>query len=379
MGTNIDQSVRPIFLSEPDMLKAGVMDMKGCLDAVEAAFKLIGKGDYLMGGPSENDHGHLIWFPPEKRFEGMPVAGPDRRFMAMIAYLGGEFKTVGVKWYGSNIENREKGLPRSIHTIILNDPDTSKPLAIMSGNLLSQMRTGAVPGVASKHLGRQGSNVVGIIGAGIIGRTALIGICEAMKTIKKVKVYDVFETASQKFKEIMEESLEVEVEIVDSIQSAVEGCDIINVAASGIKLPEIDTRWMKKGSTLLLIGAADFLDAGWEKNNVIYADNWKMHQVLIEEMKGKREGVFEEVLSWAPSAPVLLACYNGNITDSDVKNLGDVVNGKVQARTSNEDKIIFATCGMMVEDVAWGCRILENAKANGIGQELKYWDKHYWL
>ena len=53
----------------------------------------------------------------------------------MPAYLGGRFQTSGVKWYGSNIANREKGLPRSILTMILNDIDTGAPLAFMSANL----------------------------------------------------------------------------------------------------------------------------------------------------------------------------------------------------------------------------------------------------
>ena len=84
----MDQSVRLRFLSEPDMIKAGVLDMEGCLEAVQDALALLAKGDYLMGGHSENDHGHLIWFPEHKKGPRMPEAGPDRRFMAMIAYLG---------------------------------------------------------------------------------------------------------------------------------------------------------------------------------------------------------------------------------------------------------------------------------------------------
>src|SRR5699024_7896493 len=82
-------------------------------------------------------------------FENMPTAGPDRRFMSLIAYLGGNFDVVGNKWYGSNINNFKKGLPRSIHTFTLNDKDTGAPLSIMAGNLISSVRTGAVPGVVS--------------------------------------------------------------------------------------------------------------------------------------------------------------------------------------------------------------------------------------
>ncbi|MEI2401029.1 ornithine cyclodeaminase, partial [Paenibacillus phytohabitans] len=138
-----------LYLSEPEVIEAGVLDMKQCVSTIEKVFGLLAKGDYLMGGPQENEHGMMLWFPREKRGPNMPVAGPDRRFMSMIAYLGGEFNVCGDKWYGSNVENRVKGLPRSILMVTLNDPDTGQPLAHMSGNLISAMRTGAVPGVAA--------------------------------------------------------------------------------------------------------------------------------------------------------------------------------------------------------------------------------------
>ena len=53
----------------------------------------------------------------------------------MPAYLGGRYQMAGMKWYGSNVENKEKGLPRSILMMILSDKDTGAPLSFMSANL----------------------------------------------------------------------------------------------------------------------------------------------------------------------------------------------------------------------------------------------------
>lgn len=375
----MDQSVRVRFLSEPDMIEAGVLDMAGCLDAIEDAFALLAKGDYLMGGPSENDHGHLIWFPKEKKGSRMPEAGPDRRFMAMVAYLGGDYHICGEKWYGSNIANRELGLPRSIHSIILNDPDNVKPLAFMSGNLLSQMRTGAVPGVGAKFLARQGAQTVGIIGAGMVGKTALLGVKTAVKTIKRVYIYDVFPTASQRFARYAREELGVEPVIVDKLEDAVRDMDIVHIAASGEELPAFDTNMLKKGALLCLTGAADFTTDDWIRDCQVYADNWKLHEAFLHEMDYPREGIREEILSWAPSAPVIDAAYQGKFPGGKVKNLGDVVIGKSPARENQDDKIIFITSGMAVEDLAWGKKILERANERNIGQLLTFWEKQYWL
>ena len=84
----------------------------------------------------------------------MPKNADDRRFMAMPAYLGGRFDMAGVKWYGSNAENRKKGLPRSILMLTLNDKDTGAPLAYMSANILSAYRTGAVPRRRLRNISR---------------------------------------------------------------------------------------------------------------------------------------------------------------------------------------------------------------------------------
>ncbi|HJC31054.1 MAG TPA: ornithine cyclodeaminase, partial [Candidatus Anaerobutyricum faecale] len=136
-----------LYLNEEDMVKAGVKDMPGCIGAIEEMFRLMKKGDYRMGGANGNSHGVMMVFPESSPFPNMPTDGPDRRFMAMPAYLGGKFDMAGMKWYGSNIENHKKGLPRSILMLTLNDKDTGAPVAYMSANILSAYRTGAVPGV----------------------------------------------------------------------------------------------------------------------------------------------------------------------------------------------------------------------------------------
>lgn len=184
------EKIEFLYLSEPDMIEAGVLDMKECINVMEEVFTLMSENDYLMGGPKGSSHGMKLWYPKEKRGRNMPVAGDDRRAMTMIAYVGGEYDVCGNKWYGSNVANRERGLPRSIHSITLNDPETGAPLAMCSGNLVSAMRTGAVPGLATRYLKSDSASVVGIIGAGVINRAALIAICESLGNVELVKIYN---------------------------------------------------------------------------------------------------------------------------------------------------------------------------------------------
>ena len=169
-----------LYLNEEEMVKAGVTDMHRCVEVMGEVFDLMGRGDYVMGGKNHNSHGIMISFPDEPEFPNMPKNGPDRRFMAMTAYLGGRFNIAGEKWYGSNRDNVEKGIPRSILMVMLNNADTGAPEALMSANLISAVRTGAIPGVGAKYLARPESRVCALIGAGVISRTcfmSLIDVC----------------------------------------------------------------------------------------------------------------------------------------------------------------------------------------------------------
>src|SRR5699024_3039591 len=143
--------------------------------------RLLSSGDYIMGGKNDNSHGMLIDFPEYPQHKNMPKDGPDRRFMAMPAYLGGEYGVCGCKWYGSNIENIDEALPGPSLMMTLDYADTEAPVAYQSANVLSAWRTGASPAVGAKDLANPDSKVLGVVGASSIGGSsaeAIIDECE---------------------------------------------------------------------------------------------------------------------------------------------------------------------------------------------------------
>ena len=97
-GKQMSAKIDFLYLSEPDMIKAGVKDMGKCVEVMEDMMVTLKKGDYVMGGENHNSHGCMVTFPDNPEFEGMPKNGEDRRFMAMPAYLGGNFQMAGMKW-----------------------------------------------------------------------------------------------------------------------------------------------------------------------------------------------------------------------------------------------------------------------------------------
>ena len=365
-----------LYLNEPDMIRAGVLDMKKCVQSMDDLFHLMGEGDYLMGSPSENHHGMMLWFPLEKRTEKMPVAGPDRRFMAMPAFVGGRFNVCGNKWYGSNIENQKKGLPRSILTVMLNDVDTGAPLALLSANLLSSTRTGAVPGVAVRYLQKKDASILGIIGAGVISRSCLLAIKETMTALKEVRVYDLFTEKAERFAAEMGAELALDIRAVTDMKDAVAGCDVVSVAASGLAPVEIQDGWISSGALIIATGAAMFSKECYMRNHVVF-DNWKMHKDWLDELRDEPERLLG-VNAGHPSAKLLLMVAKGELDADHMISFGDVLANRDLARNSDDDVFIFLTGGMGVEDVAWGYDVYQEAVKQGIGQKLTLWDKPHW-
>ncbi|ELF6257785.1 tyramine oxidase subunit B [Vibrio vulnificus] len=366
-----------IYLSEPDMIRAGVTDMTACVDTMEEMFALLHQGDYRMAGPNNDSHGAMITFPEESSIPTMPKPTADRRLMAMPAYLGGDFGTCGVKWYGSNIANREKDLPRSILMFILNDIETSAPLAIMSANLLSAYRTGAIPGVGARYLARKDSKVIGLLGPGVMGKTSVAAFMAACPNIDTIKIkgrgkksLDSFLTwVSATFPQI------TNIEVVESVEDVVRGSDIVTYCNSGETgdpslYPEVKREWVKPGA-FLAMPASCRLDAGMEQGDVRKVlDNTGLYQAWYEEVPKPAHNIIPLV-----GVRFMDMIEEGKLTIDDLEDLGSIVAGDTPKRQSEDEIIILSVGGMPVEDVAWATKIYRNAVEKGIGVNLNLWNQ----
>lgn len=372
------QKVECLFLSEPDMIKAGVLDVKQCVNVMEETLRLLGEGDYVMGGPSSNSHGLMLWYPKESPFANMPLAGPDRRYMAMPAYLGGRFNICGLKWYGSNIANHSKGLPRSILMTSLNDAETGAPTAIFSANLASAVRTGAVPGVAAKYMAASGASELSVIGCGVINRACARAILYGKPSITTINVYDIIPAASERFiSELKQEYPEHTFIIADSVRASVANADVISVAASGKVDVEFEESWLKDGSLLILSGHAGIADSFYLNNKVAF-DFWGMHKAWMEEGLAHKDGI-KSLESFIHSYQALKMYNDGMLNEEYFFSLSDVVTGKAKIRDNKNDKVIFLAGGIPVEDIAWGYTVSQRAREMGLGQTLTLWDEAHWM
>jgi len=366
-----------LYLNEEDMIKAGVKEMAGCVEAMEEMFKLLKIGDYRMGGPNGNSHGVMMTFPEESPFANMPKDGPDRRFMAMPAYLGGKFDMAGMKWYGSNVENRTKGLPRSILMLTLNNKDTGAPIAYMSANILSAYRTGAVPGVGVKYFSKEDSKVVGIIGPGVMSKTAFAATIAVRSGIETVKIKGRSKKSIDGFiKYLNEEYPEIkDIIVVDTIEDAVRDCDIVHIATSSPtgdinEYPYISEEWIKPGAILCCPAAARFDDDFILNRARTVTDNIQLYEAWAEEMEFPAYNSIP-----IPAVHCMDLIEEGKMSKDQIDDLGDVLIGKVPVHRKEDEIVIYSVGGMPVEDVAWGTIVYRNAIEKGIGTKLNLWDE----
>lgn len=375
-----------LYLNEEDMIKSGVLDAKRCIETMRDTLSLFGKKDFLLGGPKGDEHGLQMNFPKKSEIENFPLDdGPDRRFMAMPAYLGGRFHIAGQKYYGSNSHNNAFNLPRSILMVTLSDVDTGAPKAIMSANLLSAMRTGAMPAMAATYLANKDSEVLSLIGPGVINKCALMCYMEVLPNIKTIKLRgssSKSKTALDMKQFIMEKYPNVkDIIICDSLKEACEDADVVSEAmsVSPENLEEFKLEWFKKGATVFSMGSFLYRKYDDFTNTKMVVDNYGMYEKYlsnfiargpVDELGNKREWVIMGI-------HFVHLVKSGVVTRDKVINICDIVNGTSKGRENKDEIVMCSIGGMPLEDLSWGYDCYQKALELGIGTKLNLWNEPY--
>ena len=296
--------------------------------------------------------------------------------MAMPAYLGGRFRMFGIKSYGSHHTNKDKDLPRSILMMSLLDIDTGAPIAYMSANVLSAMRTAATAGVGTKILSRKNPEVLGIIGPGVMSTYTMDAIMLTQPTIKTVLVKGRGERSLNKFIAHVKEKYPTLEQVIpcDSIEAACRNADIIYFGTTNAAVydenPHIEQAWVKKGALVIsassLLISTDFLSAPGVK---LVADNYLMY----EGWGAGQPRPTQKTVSTLLGMGFCDAVREGKIERSAIADMGGILTGDQVGRTSEDDIVVYAVGGMPVEDVAWAFDCYHQALKTGIGTQLNLW------
>jgi alanine dehydrogenase len=326
--------LKVLLLSRQEVEK--LASMREVIEAVEGAFKAKGEGKAQM--------------PPKlyvffKKYDG--------DFRTMPAYLE-NLDAAGVKVVNVHPRNpEEKGLPSVMATIMLLDPKTGAPIAIMDGTWITDMRTGASGGIATKYLARKDSEVVALVGAGAQARTQLMALKEVLN-IKEVRIWSRRMETAKKLEEEAKKSLGLKAISVKTVKEAVSGADVISTTTPS-RGPVVMDEWISPGAHINAIGA----DAPGKQE--LDPKILKRAKIVVDD----REQAFH-------SGEVNVPLSKGIIKESDVyADMGEIVTGRKKGRASDKEITIFDSTGLAVQDIATAWMIYQKAKNKGVGREVE--------
>ncbi len=324
---------RTLLLTQRDIER--LMTMKTALRVVEQAFKAQANGAVLM---------------PPKIYLTLPDGVSD--FRAMPAYLAHP-AACGIKWVNVHPRNRTKGLPTVMAIIVINDPATGFPLAVLDGLSVTRMRTGAAAGVAAKTLARPRSKVVGLVGCGAQALSQLHALAERF-ALQEVRVWGYRSGESRRFCRQMRRRIPAALVPVATVASCVREADIV-VTITPSRRPLVMRDWIRPGTHINAIGA----DAPGKQE----LDPRLLREAIV---------VVDDRAQAIHGGEINVPVAKGQFRPAAIRaTLGEILLGRAAGRTSPQDITIFDSTGVAVHDVALGHAVVRQALRHRRGRSVQ--------
>jgi ornithine cyclodeaminase len=315
----------------PDLLP-----MEECIDVMAEALAGLARGDSVMplrGMARLPDQGGLLAWMPSL----LPAAG-----------------VMGIKVISVFPDNQGTELDSHQGAVLLFEAERGRLLATIDASEVTAIRTAAVSGVATRLLARTDAGDLAILGSGTQARTNL----EAMmivRDIRRVRVWSRTREHAQRFAEREGKRHGLAVEVAATAREVVEGAHIVCTTTSATE-PVVQGHWLSPGSHVNAVGFSGptgrELDTEALLRARLFAD--------------RRESILNE------AGDFLMAKSEGGIGDEHVVGeLGELILGKVEGRTSPDEITIFESLGLAIEDLAAANYIYRRALETGKGTRVE--------
>jgi len=324
-------------------LVTGLVPMTDAIEVMRRALTLLEEGDVVM---------------PLRTMLDLP-GEPGTVMGLMPSYMGG-LEAVGVKVVAAFPANF--GTEYDTHQGIVLFFDTERGLlrAVVDATSVTALRTAAVSGVAADLLARPDAGDLAIIGAGTQATTHLQAMCD-VRDVRRIRVFSVPERSAHEFAERESKRLGRSVEACATAEEAVAGADLICTVTTA-KEPVVRGEWVSPGAHVTAVGAytptTRELDSDLVVNSRLYAD--------------RRESLLSE------AGEFLIPRSEGRCDDDHlVGELGEVLTGKVPARTSPDEITLFKSLGIAIEDLAMAQHVYTVAKERELGTWVDIGGRHF--
>ncbi len=335
MSGGVDDQRTTLVLSRSDM--DGLVTMAEVIEAVEAAHADIARNTASQPTPTA-----MSLAPSTGTFLVMPALA-DRQGLASVKLLA------------DLPGNAAHGLPVQRSVVILVSQATGACQAIFHGQIPTRIRTAAASAVATRHLSRPDSRVLGLVGAGDLAIEHVSAI-SLVRPLTSVRVWSRNPTTVARFVEqVRLRHPDLVLETVQSPREVVEGSDIVCTVTPS-RNPLVEGAWFQPGLHLNAVGAPPRPD----------------HRE-IDSAGMARGRLFVDSIGTAlhESGDILLAIADGAITRDQVSSeLGHVITGKAPGRLTLQDITVYNSVGLGIQDLAIGGLLLERARSRNVGMKI---------
>lgn len=332
------QPIHITFLNGADVEKLALTDDE-ILAAVEAALRAQGNRQTVI-----EPRVHLV---PEDS-----AKGHFNVLRGVVKPLG----LAGVKVVGDFVHNFERGLPSEMAVLNLFDPETGMPKAILDATAITDMRTGAITALGAKHLARKGSKILGHVGA---RGTAYwnVRLLDRLFDFDEIRVHSRRPESRDGFAARLSKDLGKKVVATGDWESCVRDADIV-VEASRLPAPQpmLKTSWIKKGALVIPYGTMSAVELSLTDI---------MDKIVVDDWGQCRKGL--------PFGALRQHVDSDKLTEETLHaELGQIVAGLKPGRENDAETNLFWHRGLSLSDIALGHALLEKAKRQGLGQNLRF-------
>jgi alanine dehydrogenase len=255
--------------------------------------------------------------------------------------------TTGVRlynYYDDGVRNTVGGLDCTRY-IVLSDPRSGAPVAIVDEHWSYAIRSAAAAAIACKWVGPKNPKILGLVGIGTMGTNSLRCLA-SMYEFEEIHCTSRRPQTREAFAKKWSEELGIPVVPKNSIEEVVRGADI---AVGGTTSGEIVTRepWLKPGSTFISLARRELDPAGWSKMDKVVIDSWEFNMLQREFKLAVESGLFSREQLYA--------------------EIHELVSGQKKGRERDDERILIHTTGLVSQDVALAHFVYERARQSGRG------------
>jgi alanine dehydrogenase len=310
----------------------GLLSVADALKVCEDVYRMHAHGSVVLSSPPSfkldvADGFHNHWHVKSVFLKDIPATG-------VRVY----------NYFDDGVRNTVGGLDCTRY-IVLADPRSGAPLAIVDEHWSYAIRSTAAAVLACKWVGPRSPKVLGLVGIGTMGTNALRCLATMYK-FEEIRCTSRRPQTRSAFAETWSKALGTRVVAKESIEEVVRGADIV---VGGTTSPEIVSRepWLKPGCTFISLARRELDPAGWSKMDKVVIDSWEFNMLQKDFKRTVESGLFSR------------AQLHGEIHE--------LVCGAKQGRERDDERILVHTTGLVSQDVALAHFLYRRALDQGLG------------